>query len=140
MPKIIWDDNLSVGIELIDKQHKEWLKHFNSVAEAIESHCVASQTVKTLNFLIDYTELHFSTEEKNMLKNKYPNYEEHKEKHDELRQTLNNLVNEYRDEGPTNLLVNSVETLMNSWFVKHIQETDKKFIEYIKENRLEVSE
>jgi len=138
--KIIWNNDLSVGIELIDQQHKDWLKHFNDAAESIESNLSASQTVKTLNFLIDYTEVHFSTEEKSMLKNKYPDYEEHKRHHDELRQTLTNLINEYRDEGPTNLLSDSVETLMSNWFIKHIQEIDKKFIDFIKENRIEISE
>jgi hemerythrin len=140
MVKVAWNDNLSVGIELIDQQHKEWIKHFNCVTESIESHKGALQTVKTLSFLIDYTELHFSTEEKSMLANKYPHYKEHKKLHDELRYTLNNLVSEYRDEGPTNLLIDSVGTLMNNWLVKHIHEADKKFVDFVKENKIKISE
>jgi hemerythrin-like metal-binding protein len=136
MVKFAWNDNLSVGIELIDQQHKEWIKHFNCVADCKS----ASQTVKTLNFLIDYTDLHFSTEEKSMLVNKYPHYKEHKKLHDELRYTLNNLVNEYRDEGPTRFLIDSLETLMNNWFVKHIHEADKKFVDFVKENKIKISE
>jgi hemerythrin len=139
MLRIHWDNSLSVDIKLIDKQHKEWIKHFNRVAESIESNEGASQIVQTLNFLIDYTEIHFSTEEKSMLENRYPDIKEHTKKHDELRCTLNNLVREFHEEGPTNLLIESIETLMKNWLVKHIHETDKKFIDYIKQNNLKIS-
>jgi hemerythrin len=140
MHRLHWDSSLSVDIELIDQQHKEWIKHFNRVVESIESQEGASQIVKTLNFLIDYSEIHFSTEEKNMQANKYPGIQEHKNKHDELRCTLNNLISEFHEEGPTNLLIESMEALMNNWFAEHINETDKKFIDFIKQNSLKISE
>ena len=140
MIKLQWDSSLSVDIELIDQQHREWIKHFNRVVDSIESHEGASQIIKTLNFLVDYTEIHFSTEEKHMLKNKYPDIKDHKKRHDELRHTLESLIREFREEGPTNLLINSMETLLNNWLIKHIQEIDKKFIDFVKENRIEISE
>ena len=140
MIKLLWDSSLSVDIKLIDQQHKEWIRHFNRVIDSIELNESASQIGKTLHFLVDYTEIHFSTEEKNMLKSKYANMKEHIKQHDELRNTLNNLIREFRDEGPTNLLINSIETLLNNWLIKHIQETDKKFIDFIQKNKFEISE
>ena len=45
-------------------------------------HEIWRQTTKTLGFLVDYTETHFSTEEKHMAANNYGGLDEHKAKHD----------------------------------------------------------
>ena len=140
MDKILWSESLEVGITLIDKQHREWIEHYNSVVEAVSANEGASQVVKTLGYLIDYTDTHFKTEEKVMQHNIYPDYEDHKRQHDKLVKTLSSLVSEYRDEGPTNIILNSMEIFLNNWLLKHIQEVDSKFIDFIKENKIEVSE
>ena len=35
MNKLQWEDSLCVGVELIDRQHKQWIDHFNRAAEAV---------------------------------------------------------------------------------------------------------
>jgi len=140
MDKIQWNESLAFGIGLIDQQHKEWIKHYNSVVDALSSHKGAAQVAKTLSYLLDYSEIHFLTEEKSMLENKYPYFEEHREEHEKLCGTISTLVNEYREEGPTNILTHSIETLMNNWLTTHIQEIDTKFINFVKEKKIEISE
>lgn len=80
MGKYQWDDSLSVGVELIDDQHKLLIQRLNDVNDAIEESLGETQIVKTLEFLIQYTDYHFSTEEKNMKATEYPGYESHKKK------------------------------------------------------------
>jgi len=140
MDKIQWSEDLSFGIGLIDQQHKEWMKHYNGVVDAVSSQKGAAQVAKTLNYLLDYSEIHFLTEEKSMLENKYPYYEEHKEQHDKLCSTISSLVDEYREDGPTNILSDSIEVLLNNWLSKHIMEIDKIFIKFVRENKIEISE
>jgi len=62
MEKLKWSDNLSVGVELIDSQHKKWIEYYNSAAEALHSMQGSARIASTLGFLIDYTEEHFATE------------------------------------------------------------------------------
>ena len=35
MGKVQWQDSLSVGIELIDKQHKQWIEYYNNTADVV---------------------------------------------------------------------------------------------------------
>ena len=132
MDKIEWDESLSVGIELIDDQHKEWLSHFNSVVEAVESGQGSMQITKTLGFLIDYTDVHFSTEEKYMSEKNYPALGEHIARHLELKQTLAELVLDFEEEGLTHSLPNLVNTFLGNWLVRHIEQVDMKFGAFMK--------
>ncbi len=140
MEKMQWEDSLSVGIESIDDQHKTWFDRFNSVVEAIESGHPSSQIANTLDFLADYTEFHFSTEEKSMSANAYPGLEEHKAEHEELTRALNNLVQDFEEEGVTRPLTDSINTLLANWLVKHIKSADTQFGAFLKEKGIALTE
>ena len=66
MKEITWTSDLSVGIELIDGQHKMLIKHLNDLSQSLESGEGPAKIATTLNFLIDYTNFHFTAEEKHM--------------------------------------------------------------------------
>jgi len=139
MEKIQWQNNLSVGIELIDNQHRKWISHYNDVVESITSQQNKTQVSKTLGFLIDYTAVHFSTEEKHMAANSYPELQEHKAKHDSLRATLANLVKEFEEEGATTQLSEAIDTFLGHWLIRHIQEVDIKFGEFVKGKKIVIA-
>ena len=135
MKTIQWQDDLSIGIGPIDEQHKKWIEHFNRTSEAIASNQSMEQISKTLGFLADYTETHFSAEEKYMQENNYPAFAEHKAKHDELRSTLANLVRDYQEEGATQNLADAIETFLGNWLLDHIRKVDMKFGAFIAEQK-----
>jgi len=139
MKKIMWQDSLSVGIEVIDSQHKQWIEYFNNTAQAFASQQNRTQISKTLGFLIDYTETHFSTEEKYMTDSAYAGLQEHKAKHDDLRSTLAGLVKDFEDEGITARLAGAVDSFLGHWLIAHIQEVDMKFGAYVRENKITLS-
>jgi hemerythrin len=139
MKKIQWQNSLSVGIEPIDNQHKQWIEYFNNTAEAIASRQSQTQISKTLGFLIDYTETHFSTEEKFMSGSNYSGLQEHKAKHDVLRATLASLVKDFEDEGITSRLNDAIDTFLGNWLIQHIHEIDMKFGAFIKEKKIVLS-
>jgi hemerythrin len=139
MKKIAWQNSLSIGIELIDSQHKQWIEYFNRTSEAIASQENRMQVSKTLGFLIDYTETHFSTEEKFMTENRYDGLQGHKAKHDELRSTLATLVRDFEEEGITSHLTEAIDTFLGNWLIKHIQEVDAKFGAFIREKKITLS-
>jgi hemerythrin len=134
MKKIQWDDSLSVGVDAIDEQHKIWIGRYNSVVEAIESRGGRAPVTNTLGFLIDYTDVHFSTEEGFMTQAGYPELDAHKAKHEELRGTVANLVQDFEEEGETHVLEGAVETLLGNWLIDHIRETDQLFGTFVKAN------
>ena len=53
-------ENLVTGNEMIDSQHKELIEKINGLMKSCETHAELAVAVKTLNYLADYTEFHFS--------------------------------------------------------------------------------
>ena len=139
MGKMQWQDSLFVGIELIDNQHKQWIEYYNNTVEAVASQKSHAQIMKTLGFLIDYTETHFSTEEKHMAVSNYAGLAEHQGKHNELRSTLTGLVKDFEEEGVTPKLAQAMDTFLGNWLIKHIQDVDTKFGAYVKKGKIVLS-
>jgi hemerythrin len=127
MKKMQWNETLSVGVGLIDEQHKMLIRRLNDMAGAIEESKGPSEIARTLDFLIEYADFHFSTEEKHMKALSYPELEEHMAKHEEFKTTLANLERDFREDGATHLLADSIDTFLVNWLVKHISGVDVKF-------------
>ena len=132
MSRIEWDESISVGVDWIDVQHKTWISYLNDMSEAVAARQSAVQVVRTLGFLIDYTEFHFATEEKHMQSSGYPGLEEHKAKHDKLRETLARLVEDYGEDGPTRNLAEDLDTFLGNWLKNHIRDIDQGFGAFLK--------
>jgi hemerythrin len=133
MEKMQWNDSLSVGVELIDEQHKMLIQRINDVASAIEQGQGENAIVKTLGFLVDYTHFHFSTEEEHMTEHNYPGIEDHIAKHGELKATLSDLEKDFDEEGATKELAQSVNTFLVNWLIHHIKGVDVPFGAFLKE-------
>lgn len=137
MTKIEWDDSLSVGVDLIDEQHKMLIQRIYDLSEAVKSTRGLEKILQTLGFMIDYTEFHFSTEEKHMTELGYPEYDAHKQQHEEFKSTLNHMVEDFEEDGATEALSTSINTFLINWLIKHIKSIDCKFGEFLQEREFE---
>ncbi len=140
MLKIKWDDSLSVGVNLIDDQHKMLITRLNDMSNAVEMHQGLEKIMKTLDFLIKYTDFHFGTEEKHMTKFCYPGMDYHKKQHEKFKSTLNNLVEDFKEEGATEVLANSIDTFLINWLINHIKIIDIEFGKFLNEKGFECTE
>ncbi|MBC8450664.1 hemerythrin family protein [bacterium] len=140
MSNIVWKDSLSVGVDLIDEQHKSLISKIADLEVALRTGQGPAEIVRVLTFLMDYTRFHFGTEERNMRAYDYPGLSAHLIKHEEFKTTLANLSNDFREEGATQGLADSIETLLVNWFVKHIKDVDHMFGEFLQANNLTMSE
>ena len=134
MGRIKWDDSLAIGVPLLDDQHKSWFKHLDALADAMKANYEMPQVVKTIDFLIDYTNFHFSSEEGQMAAVGYPRLAEHQGRHQELRNTLQTLLLDFEEEGPTQRLVATVNDLLRNWLVQHIRNVDGQFAAFLRES------
>lgn len=131
MKKIEWDDSLSVGVDLIDEQHKMLIQRLNDLSSAIEMTQGEGGIVQTLDFLIEYADFHFSAEEKCMAEYDYPGLDHQKRQHEEFKASLKNLVDDYEYEGVTRALTTSVNVFLHNWLVNHIKGVDHKLGEFL---------
>ena len=88
----LWHDNLSLGIQSIDDQHKDLLFRMELLARTLNPKGSNKQQFDDmLQFLHEYVDRHFKDEEQLMEKASYPGYDEHKAMHDAFIQSLDNL-------------------------------------------------
>lgn len=140
MKQVEWTNDLSVGIELVDEQHKMLIQRLNDLTEAVQLQQGPYKIGSTLDFLIEYTDFHFSEEERHMAANGYPNLETHKLKHEEFKSTLSALEQDFRDDGPTHDLAASIDTLLVNWLLKHIRAVDTEFGTFLKGKGITLAE
>lgn len=122
---IEWSDELSVGIEEIDEQHKVLVGIVNEMHDAIHEHKGAQVTGDILQRLREYTVIHFAVEESLMRIFDYPDYEHHKASHQYLIEQIHAL----QEKVATGKHSISFELMhfLRIWLTKHIMEEDKKY-------------
>ena len=120
-----WAPAYSVGIELIDQQHKNLVTIVNELHQLMATGTARSQLGKVLAKLIKYTQNHFQTEENLMRTHQYPQYAAHKAEHDHLTQT----VLDFQGKFQRNEIGLTIEVMdfLKDWLAKHILGADKAY-------------
>ena len=127
-----WTPDLSVGVEQIDEQHKEWFKKAEALFEAGKNHQAKEYVGELLNFLSDYTKKHFADEEKYMLSIKYPDYLTQKKAHTAFIEQLAKLRADYDASGGSLMVILNANQMVLTWLTQHISNMDKKIGQFAK--------
>ncbi|WP_313076138.1 bacteriohemerythrin [Lacrimispora sp.] len=127
-----WTPNLSVGISMIDDQHKMWFQKAEALFEAGKNNRAKEYVGELLDFLDDYTKKHFADEEKYMLSIQYPGYQEQKAAHTAFIAQLNKIKSDYNTSGGNLLVILNANQMILDWLTKHISNMDKKIGEFSK--------
>ena len=131
--KIVFDESLYTGNELIDGEHKELISRVNKLVESCEQGTEKMTAIKTLDFLMDYTEYHFTDEEKLQKEVGYDQLDAHHAKHEAFKKSVGELREMLEEEeGPSEAFVTAVNKNITDWLVNHIQKWDKAVADYIK--------
>ncbi len=126
---IEWNDELSVGIEEIDEQHKVLVGLVNEMHDAIHEHHGSEASQRILERLAEYTKIHFAVEESLMRIVDYPGYEEHKKQHEELIKEIVELQGKIaRGEGSISF---KLLHFLKMWLTQHILDSDKEYSPYM---------
>lgn len=124
-----WKDQYSVGIPVIDEQHKKLVAMVNELYEAMSTGKGKDVLGKVLNDLIQYTKVHFQLEERLMQQHGYPEFAAHKAEHDTLTHQALDLSAKYV-KGQAALTIQT-GNFLRDWLAKHIQGTDKKYAPFL---------
>ncbi|MCL2043334.1 MAG: bacteriohemerythrin [Treponema sp.] len=129
---ITWSSTFSVGVKLIDDQHKGLLDLVNDMFnhatgnEAEEREYFAS----IIQQAVQYVKVHFSTEEKIMLHTKFPGYAEHKKTHDSFVLTLVENIEKYN--AGRRLILSDFTKFLKEWILTHVAIMDKMYFSHFK--------
>lgn len=129
---VTWSNRYSVGIQVIDDQHKELLNLVNDLYHHSNGNEAEERDYfkKVIHQTINYVKEHFSTEEKLLIAARFPGYEAHKKAHDAFVREVLKSVKEYED-GKRLALVHLAHFLKD-WILTHIAVMDIQYAEYFK--------
>ena len=134
--KVEFDNSLVTGNEMIDGQHKELIAKIDKLVTCCQEGGEKMQAIKMLDYLAEYTDFHFSAEEKLQEGVSYPAIEGHKAKHEEFKKAVDELHEMLvEEEGPTDAFVAAVEKNVVNWLFDHIKNMDQALAAYIQENK-----
>jgi hemerythrin-like metal-binding protein len=126
---------MEVGIPKIDEQHRELVDRINQVTSLGMDSVSREETQKTLDFLGDYINKHFSDEELLQKQSNYPDYEYHKEQHKLYIDNFAKLKQEFVTHGSSMKFTLDLNNSIVIWIVKHIKSLDKQFGKYYREHQ-----
>jgi hemerythrin-like metal-binding protein len=70
----------------------------------------------------------------------YEPLEAHRAKHEHFKEILSDLELEFREEGPTQNLVEACSKLLVNWLLQHIREVDTEFGAFLKSRNIVLPE
>lgn len=124
---------MSVGIDAIDNQHKKLVDIANRLHDTyMAGHDYEVRPKHILGDIIDelieYTKIHFASEEKMMADAHYPKLKEHKEMHKKLVAQVMDQKRKFEESGGD--ADDLVEFLLD-WLGNHIKKEDKDYEPYL---------
>ena len=134
---IEWDESLSMGINEIDAQHKHLVNLINQLNYSLEIGQAKDMVQTALSGMVDYTIIHFLTEENYFNKFGFENAEEHKKAH----KTFIDKVEEFKKDvelQDTNFdesnvyIAKEMVNFLKDWIINHIKVIDKKYVNCFK--------
>lgn len=121
---IPWNNQLSVKVEEIDKQHQELIQIINQLYDTMIQRRGTEQIPEILERLEMYTVSHFSTEEALMRIFGYPEYQKHKEQHNQLVRELQHIRQNITD-GEFHHVNSELLIYLRNWLLQHIMKADQ---------------
>ncbi len=126
---IQWADSLSVGVKLIDDEHKLLLSIFNDLINALRTDQPLGVARRVVEELAGYTMYHFAHEEELMTAFRYPDFEDHHRQHEKLTSKLMEIDQSLaRGQGNVVEIADFANLLVNYHFLR----TDTKMAEHLR--------
>ncbi len=140
---IVWRKQLATGNDIIDRDHKYLFCLFNSIELALTTPDALIYLPVYFEQLFEYSREHFDREEKIQLRVGYPNPAEHKQQHqqilsslEEINTELQQLVSKDNDEATLKALQTQFNkdllNLSREWVLEHMIKSDRLMEPYLK--------
>ncbi len=118
-----WDPSLSVGIDVIDSQHKRIVEYINELSDAMNRKD-RTAVGAILDGMIDYTLTHFTFEESLMERAGYPILREHKLVHESFAKRMAQHKKHFAEGGD---VTRALFADLQMWLTNHIKRDDKDY-------------
>jgi hemerythrin len=126
MDFVTWTGGMSVGVDVLDADHRRLLDIFNALLHSSVASANVQELAGLLDELEDYTHVHFGREEGMMAAAGYPDLDAHQKAHAYFIGQVAVLRSELREDLAAMLYIDLI-LLLKEWFIEHIQTVDKQY-------------
>jgi hemerythrin len=125
MPFLRWNSDLETNIKKIDDQHKKLVQLINDLFDAMNAGKSKEALGGILHELVEYTKMHFATEESFFKLHHYPDSIKHQKEHNDLATQVLEFQKQF-NEGNARVTV-QLMNFLKDWITNHILGSDKKY-------------
>ncbi len=127
-----WEDSLSTGFDEIDLQHKKLILIIDEVYQIslLDQESFQLAFPKTIKKLTDYTEYHFSEEEKFMKRYDYPELAGHQKEHGAFIGEVSRQISGLARATPNDAY--QFYRFLGQWLLTHIAKSDQAWAAHIR--------
>ncbi|MEZ5358391.1 MAG: bacteriohemerythrin [Candidatus Zixiibacteriota bacterium] len=122
MQTVEWTEQLAIGVETIDRQHKRWIGLLNNLIMARLANRAQDVLADALSELYIYTVTHFDEEERIFAQIEYSGKKTHREMHASFITKFGEFKNKFEN-NEAGLSDEMIEYL-SDWLVWHISTVD----------------
>jgi len=133
MPLMTWTERLSVGVKVLDEDHKRLVALVNELYDAMQAGHGRDTLGRILDGLVRYTKEHFAREEKFFAQSHYPAADSHRQQHEALTRQVMDVQRKYAAGSASTLSLDVLQFLKN-WLINHIQGSDQKYRVHLNAN------
>lgn len=130
MNYVAWDPSMSVGMDLLDRDHKRLIDMFNGLLKKGIADRDRDDLRALLDELTEYTVGHFAREEEAMERGAFPDLESHRAAHRYFTDEIVKLKESFSASHTVMLRIDLV-LLLKDWFIEHIQTVDAQYRPYV---------
>lgn len=124
MSLITWKSEFAVGVQSVDFEHQQMINLINEIYDELATHKDADSIEQFLGDVHFAISAHFALEERLMRDAAYPEYEAHKDDHEELLDQLRDMMDQLvgdPDEG-----FELLKDRLSDWFQNHFATFDAR--------------
>lgn len=131
---IEWKEKYAVGVETLDNQHRIFFSLINKLESLTGHKAYLDELPLILNEIVEYTTLHFNTEESIMEKVAYPKLDDHRHKHNQIKKDIYLKCKKVIEKEPSTMDVIWLYNYMKDWIKSHILEEDAQYKAHMKDH------
>jgi hemerythrin-like metal-binding protein len=135
MEFMTWTSDLSVGVEVLDDDHKKLIGIINQLHFGITAGHDRAILEAVLYELVDYIKFHFAREEGMLIKAGYAATSAHMMEHEKFIGEISNLQMRIRS-APVAMLDLELMDFLRAWLFSHISVSDKKYGPHLNDSGL----
>lgn len=129
-----WKEKISVSNKIIDEHHIKLFSLFSNLKNENDTLFDEHTFKQFLMEIKDYTYYHFNYEERLMEMANYPKLVDHKVLHSNFMRKIDEVMLKSKSNN-FEVVGYEVYELLNNWLNEHIMVVDKKYVEYLRDDK-----